>query len=179
MRVIPNEQTEKAPEKKETQKPVQMEKTFNNELVQQIGSELFGVNFYTSIGIYFKTHGLCGLAEFYWKLAEKTMCIKGKIKEYLLFYEYCFTIPAIDKVPEVSDCFQCPVDYETQRIEELYKLMEQAPCEVTKGFIAKLIKKHCKLKHIVTIAANISANSKDMLLIQQEISKLICNEQEH
>ena len=176
MRVIPSNQEISQKEVKEEPKKVE---NFNDKLVKEIANELYGVNFYTSIGIYFKTHGLCNIAKFYWQMAEKTMCIKGKINEYLLCDEFCFTIPNIEGVKEVSDCFQCPVDYETKRIEDLYKLMEQAPCEVTKGFIAKLIKKHCKLKHIVTIAANISANSEDMLLIQQEISKLICNEQEH
>lgn len=173
MRVIPNNQEEP---KEEVKKSVEK---FNDKLVKEIANELYGVNFYTSIGVYFKTHGLCDIAKFYWQMAEKTMCIKGKIKEYLLCDEFCFTIPSIEGVKEVSDCFQCPVDYESKRIEDLYKLMDEAPCECTKGLVGKLIKKHSMLKHIVTIAANISNNSKDMLLIQQEISKLICNEQKH
>lgn len=179
MRVITNESKEENKKKEESSLTLESQTSesdqFNKSLVNEIANELYGVNFYTSLGICFKTHGLCDIAKFYWKLAEKTMCIKGKIKEFLLMNEYCFCIPTI---PEVSDCseFKNAVDYENKRIEELYKLDEKAPCTVTKGLVSKLIKKHMFLKHLTTLAFNISKNSSDLLLIQQEISKLICDE---
>lgn len=181
MRIIEPEKRKKEPqeepqvEQQEEQKEEKKETSFNDLLVEEIGKECYSINYFSSLGIAAKSMGLCGIAEFFWHIAEKTMCAKKKIKEYLLIAEHEFAYPAIDAVKVENGCLFCQaVDHENETIERLYKLMDKAPCECTKSLVAKVIEKHGKILHILSLAQKIRSMSEDKLLVQQEVEKLIC-----
>ena len=178
MRVIPKEENVQSTQNEEPKQESKKKVEFEDLLVKEIANELYGVNFYTSLGITNKVNGLCGIAKFFWEMAKRTMCLKGRIKELLLVKEFNFAIPAIPAVELTDDCPFCQaVDYEKDRIERLYKLLEVAPCDCSKEFIIKLIKCHNKeLLHVVSLAQKINAESDDKLLVQQEVWKLIPTE---
>lgn len=181
MRIVSDIKEQNASKQVEEPKKEDKSIKFNNVLVQELGNECYGVNFFSSLGIHKKSCGLCDLAKFFWKISEYTMCIKMKIKEFLLISEFDFTYPQINEVKlnKEESVFKQALIYEDNRIEHLYKIIDVAPCDCTKSFVEKLIYKHVKIKHLLSLANKISEMSDDPLIIQKSIYKLICDEQKH
>lgn len=163
--------------KEEVKEEAKKEVSFNNLLVNELGKECYGINFFSSIGIHKKSCGLCDLAKFFWKIAEETSEIKMKIKKFLITAGEDFCYPQIDAVElNKESVFQQAFDYESDRIKHLYELIEKAPCDCTKSFVEKLIKRHSEILHLLDLANKISQISEDPLLIQKSVYKLIWHE---
>lgn len=179
MRVVSAEEYLKKTEESEKEEPKKEESqndekpSFNEILVKELGNEFYGVSFFTSLGILKKSCGFCDTAKFFWKIAEDTMEIEKKIKKFLLYEEYPFTIPQIDaaKVNKEENFFKQALDYENNRIEHLCELKPE--CNFTKSIIGKLLKMHKEIQHLLSLAYKISQSSEDKLLIQQAVYKLI------
>ena len=178
MRVIPDSEYDVKESKEEPKKEENKIDSFNKIMVQELGNECYGINFFSSIGIHKKSCGLCDLTKFFWKIAEDTTCIKMKIKKFLLTAEVDFAYPQIDavKLNKEESVFKQALDYEDNRIKHLYEIMENAPCDCTRKFVGKLIHKHTDIQHLLSLAFKISELSEDPLLIQKSVYKLICHE---
>lgn len=178
MRVIPDSEYGVEESKEEPKKEENKIDSFNKIMIQELGNECYGINFFSSIGIHKKSCGLCDLTKFFWKIAEDTNCIKMKIKKFLLTAEVDFTYPQIDavKLNKEESVFKQALDYENDRIKHLYEVLDKAPCDCTKNLVGKLIHKHTDIQHLLSLAHKISELSEDPLLIQKSVYKLICHE---
>lgn len=142
--------------------------------VKLLGKECYTLNQFGTIWEHYKVEGLFGIAKFTEKLYCETKCNCKLIKKYLITKNYKFAYPAIDAI-KMDVTFEDAKSNEEEIIELITKGIDSTDCFYTKSILTELGNRHVKNLHLIEIAIDVSANSKDKLLISYILGETCSN----